>query len=196
MIVESIRVGLIDTNCYFVVLNTDNDLLIIDPGDDSQKIIKLIESNNWQPAAIFATHGHYDHIGAISDLCKEYGVPVFMNDSDSQLKAEMNSVFGVRDFETSNQSVLDILNKYNFQLLETPGHSPGSTCLYNDSYFFAGDTIFAGGFLGRTDLYGGDPEQLSASVRNIFQTIKTDLKLYPGHGPKSSITTERAYHAG
>ncbi len=190
--VETIPVGMIQANCYFLIKG--QNVIIVDPGDESSKLIKLITKGKYQPQAIICTHGHYDHVGAVKDLQEKYDVPVYLHEADAALKELMISEFGVTDFITDNKAALGFLNDYGFQVMETPGHTQGGICFYNDDMVFTGDTIFGDGYLGRTDLFGGDGSQLQASVKKFFTKLATERYLYAGHGPKSTVDIERRYH--
>ena len=166
MKVETVKVGFLKENCY--ILSINNDALIIDPGDEYEKIKDKIESLNIY--AILITHRHFDHIGALSDLLKEYNVPVLEFDN----LEEKEYSFG----------------PFSFKVIFTPGHSMDSVTYYfeKDNIFFVGDFLFKE-TIGRCDLKGGNISLMSNSINKI-KNYK-DCTIYPGHGDRTSLNYEK-----
>lgn len=163
MNIKQVIVGELEENCY--ILSKDNKSLIIDPGDQTDKIIKEIKG---EVIGIIITHHHFDHIGSLKELLKIYNVPVI----DKENKK--------------------ILKPYNYQIIENPGHSKDSISIYfpNEKIMFCGDFIFAG-TIGRTDLPSGDMEEMKNSIKNLL-TMDEKIILYPGHYEKTTIEKEKA----
>ena len=167
--------------------------VIIDPGGDVDKIESFLKQNNLFPALVILTHSHYDHIGATQAL----GCPICAH-SDSQdhlkdPKLNMSSIFGKNVSIQINYPVEEgsklIFGDEEFQFIHTPGHSPGSMCLHNDTIMFSGDTVFDNGF-GRFDLVGGNISLLKKSLRRIID-MPGDFKILPGHGSETTLSKAR-----
>lgn len=186
MIFEHLVLGFLETNCYILGDSNDNEVIIIDPGDEPEKILKLINFKKFKVSKIIATHGHPDHIGGYAQIYKTFPIPLLINQEDARL-------FQVK--ETKDISQGDIINVGNLRLevIHTPGHSPGSVCLRGKDYLITGDTLFAGG-IGRTDLPGGSMEKLFSSIQKKLFSLPEDLKFYPGHGDFSTLKDEKLYN--
>ena len=182
--------------CY--ILNNDsNEVLIIDPGSQAEDIISIIDQNRWVPLAVFNTHAHYDHIGAISDLIDYYGIPIYLHGDDMDLLKRANMYKLVFDSSQSIRlpsQILDLkdLNKkvtvgrFLFSWIPTPGHTNGGVCYVFPGCLFTGDTLLKNG-QGRTDLPGGDANALNASLETL-STLPGDMTIYPGHGGTCSLS--------
>ncbi len=167
MIIKRIVVGPIEANCYLVADNNTKESVIIDPGDEADKIFDAIEKNNLKPKFILLTHEHPDHIGAVSALEKKLETPTFA-------KGEVGA---------------PTLKGVGVEVLATPGHTPESVCYIVGENIFSGDTLFKGG-IGRTDLEGGDFGQIQKSLKRLMQ-FPDHFKVFPGHGPETTIGKER-----
>ena len=165
MEIKTLIVGPLQTNCY--LLKKDNDVLIIDPGSDADKIKESIKGN---VIAILLTHHHFDHIGALAELEKFYDVPVY-------------------DFNSLEEGKHKV-KKFNFDVIYTPGHTNDSVTYYfkDDKIMFVGDFIFKNS-IGRTDL-GGNMAEMINSINKIKKYPK-DIKLYPGHGNSTTLGYEK-----
>ncbi|MDD5456063.1 MAG: MBL fold metallo-hydrolase [Candidatus Margulisbacteria bacterium] len=202
MQVQRIRVGAIDTICY-IITTAQNQSIIIDPGAEPDKITSFIEQKKIVPKFILLTHGHYDHIEAINVLRQKYQLPVYVSEEDQKLlKPEIWSLLLGRNF--ANVSAADHLLKdgdtleldeLTVNVIYTPGHSPGSLSFVIENCVFSGDTLFAGGAVGRTDLWGGSQEQIVNSIKNKLFLLPDDYIIYPGHGNSSTIGKEKAIHS-
>lgn len=189
-------------------------VLLIDPACSNdyeqrelEKYIEKLTANSQKPIAIIATHGHLDHLWGAKWATEKWHTPVLMHEADIPLAQAMQSqynLFGIRrqaeDFPIENikSKILNLKSKMsNFQLLETPGHTPGSICFYFDTPYtihhtpilISGDTLFHMGY-GRTDLPGGNFSQLIDSLEHLF-TLPADTLVYPGHGDFTTIGAER-----
>lgn len=168
MIVKRVVVGPIETNCYLVSDKKTKEAVIIDPGDEPEKIFNAIKENNFKPKFILLTHKHPDHIGALEALRSDLGnIKVGPWEKDGEIK--------IRDIK--------------IKTIATPGHTPDSMCFIVDSNIFSGDTLFKGG-IGRTDLEGGDYNQIQKSLKRLMQ-FPDNFKVFPGHGPETTIDEER-----
>ena len=194
MIITRLIVGPLETNCY-ILANEENDALIIDPGDDGEKIVSKLDKS--RPSAILLTHGHYDHIGAVNFLADKLKIPIYagQNEIEMLVDPDMNfsSMFAkpisVRAKPIS-QSILNKLGFHRLRIIELPGHTLGSIGVVGDDFIISGDTVFAGGGIGRTDLPHSDTRKLVESVNKILE-LPDDLILYPGHGGRSLLRREK-----
>jgi hydroxyacylglutathione hydrolase len=187
--VETLRVGEFQMNCYLVE-NTDNrQVVIVDPGADAPRIIADIADR--KPAAVLLTHGHYDHIGAVDALCARYAIPFYLHEADvpklTDPEKNVSAEFGYDvlvtarpTFVTDNQTLT--LAGMAIRVLHTPGHSKGSVCylLPDNAGLLCGDTLFNGGY-GRYDFADGDFAELKNSLRRILY-MRPRMVAYPGHG--------------
>lgn len=198
MKVKKITVGFIQENCYIVYEEATKNAVVIDPGADGEEIVEALEGLN--PVAIVATHGHIDHVGQVGYLKQKYNIPFCLSGKDKFLTN--NELFP--SFATAIDAKpcpepdidLDKLEKLsvggiNFELIRTPGHTPGSVCLYNreNKLVIVGDTLFNGG-VGRTDLPGGSSSELENSLKRLMQ-LPDDTVVYSGHGPNTTVGKEK-----
>ena len=199
--VSCIAVGEIETNCYLLHPEGAAETLIVDPGDEARRIRQRIEADELKPVAILLTHGHFDHILAVGTLRKMYpGIPVYACRDEKDVLSDpyLNASFMSR-FEPVTADVwlregdeLDLAGLH-FKVLQTPGHTIGSICLYfeEDKILVAGDTLFFTGF-GRTDLPTGSMAQLKKSLERLLLTLPEDVIVLPGHGRTTTIGFEKS----
>ena len=192
MKIEKILVGPIEVNCYIVVLN--KKLYVIDPGGDADQVISQIKKEGKCLDSILLTHGHIDHISAVKQVSEAFNdAPVYLHKNDHDLYLSPNNCM-MPFFPPITDPVkpVSIIDTQDFEILHTPGHSPGSVCFYfaNDEVLFSGDTVFCES-IGRTDLPGGDYNQIINSIKEKITTLPGNTKMYPGHGPTSSIENEK-----
>lgn len=189
--IETIVNGQWKQNCYVLSDNSVNSAIIIDPGGDFIKIKSYLADKKLNPLAIFNTHGHFDHIGAVDSLMELYSIPFFLSKDDRALVKQANTyrfLFDTKEPITipvvtnSLDDEFSIFNIGPFQIsiLKTPGHTEGSVCLLFKEEIFTGDTIFSKS-LGRVDLPGGDAKALSNSVDKLRE-LPEGLRAWPGHG--------------
>jgi hydroxyacylglutathione hydrolase len=199
-IVACVTVGTFDENCYLYACPQTREAVIIDPGDEAQRILDTIQELHLIPKYIINTHGHVDHICAIDEVSETYPVPLAIHPADVALYSDE---YNARIYDRLPPLVKrhpDLLlqegNTISFgtltlEVLHTPGHSPGSICLVSQPYcVFSGDTLFYRG-IGRTDLPGGNYEQIEQSIRNKLYTLEDDLVVFPGHGQPTTIIEEK-----
>lgn len=176
-------VGPYQANCYILGCKGTNDAIVIDPGDDVFRIIREISTHNLKIRYILITHGHFDHTGGAAEIKRITGAPVLIHVLDA---AGLN--FPPDGHLEEGMEVT--LGTYKINVIHTPGHSPGGVCLHAPGAVFTGDTLFAGS-IGRTDFQGGDHRRLIRGVVDKIFPLGDELRVYPGHGPASSIGTER-----
>ena len=176
-------VGPYQTNCYILGCKQTNQGLVIDPGDEALRIVKEITRSGLSIKYIAITHGHIDHVGGVSELKRITKAPVLIHRLDA-------GALGARPDGFLEEGEVVQVGTYTISIIHTPGHSAGGVCLYAPGAVFTGDTLFAGS-VGRTDFPGGIHELLVEGVRGKIFSLGDDLRIYPGHGPESTIGRER-----
>ena len=199
-IVACVTVGMFQENCYLYACPHTREAVIIDPGDEAERILETIQELHLIPKYILNTHGHIDHIGAIDAVSEVYPVPLAIHAADVALYTDTRVA---RQFGRQSPLVKrkpDMLLKEGDQItfgtlaldvLYTPGHTQGGICLVSQPFcVFSGDTLFHRS-IGRTDLEGGNFEQLLTSIREKLYTLDDELVVFPGHGEPTPIEEEK-----
>jgi len=200
MIVQTLTVGPIQTNCYIVVCEDTRQAAVIDPGWSAPTILAAVESLNAKVGLILLTHAHFDHIGAVADIVDATKAPLALHPLDLPL---LRADGGARafnlpirpapdpDISLEHGQVLEV-GTLRFETRFAPGHTPGHVVFYleKEKAVLDGDVLFQGS-IGRTDFPGGDFDTLIASIRNQLLTLPDDVVVYPGHGPPTTISEER-----
>jgi glyoxylase-like metal-dependent hydrolase (beta-lactamase superfamily II) len=172
---------------------------VIDPGGGFSEIKSYIEANGLKIKYIIITHGHGDHIGALTELKSYSNAPVCIHREDNEMlqnsRKNYSAEMGGMQVNISADRLLkdgDILElgAVKLNIIHTPGHSRGGICIYCDGSLFSGDTLFAGS-IGRTDLHGGSFDEIIASIKEKLLILPDETAVYPGHGPSSTILTEK-----
>lgn len=194
MLIKTLPVGQFETNCYIVTNEKTLECVVIDPGDESNTIMDYLEENHLKCQAILLTHGHMDHTGAVNAIMEETGVPVYMNALDDvQDGADMFAGFplpkGGKHYGEGD--VLDLAG-LRFDIMATPGHTPGGVTIRCENALFTGDTLFCGS-CGRVDLPGGDMQTELESLRRIC-ALPGDYEVYPGHMGSTTLERERMFN--
>ena len=201
MIHEVLSVGLLQCNCSIFGDEQSREAIVIDPGDEAESIVAVVEKHGLTVKAIVITHAHIDHIGGAAKLKALTGAPVYMNSADTGLYDHLSvqaSWLGVKtperteiDVEVHDGDVVRLPNA-EFQILHTPGHTQGSISLWipSENKLIAGDTLFRDS-IGRTDLPGGDGRQILRSIRDKLLTLPDTAIVVPGHGSNTTIGRER-----
>ena len=191
MLIKTIPVGHLETNCYIVTNENTLECVIIDPGDESNTILDYLEDNRLKCKAIMITHGHYDHTGAADTVAGETGATVYMSKADdSRVMNSHSFVYALPDngIYFADGDVIRAAGM-DFEIMSTPGHSQGSVTIKRGNALFTGDTLFKGS-CGRTDLEGGSTEAILSSLRKIC-CLDGDYEVYPGHMESSSLIREK-----
>lgn len=202
MKIETVVVGALDTNCYLVYCERTRECAVVDPGADAPRIFQAVADLNLKPVVLINTHGHVDHVGANRDLIERFAVPLLLHEADlpllrNALLSEMAVFLGAKaspdpdTFLTEGEAVH--FGRESLIVLATPGHSPGSVSLKGENILLSGDTLFYGG-VGRTDLPGGSWRELEESVRAKIFTLDDQTRVYPGHGPTTTVDQEKTFN--
>lgn len=190
-------VGALEVNCYLVPVAESRRLYIIDPGGDAETIITAAKKITYDEAIILLTHAHVDHISAVRDVAKALDISkIYLHKGDISLyESPNNHVMPYIPAATDLPKISGIISGNDFEIIETPGHSQGGVCYYFKQIpaVFVGDTIFNNS-VGRSDLPGGNHEQLIASIKAKLMTLPEDLKLYPGHGQPTTVGNEKKFN--
>jgi hydroxyacylglutathione hydrolase len=200
MIVDSVTVGPFEENCYLVIDEGPGAAVLVDPGDEGDRIVALAARRGVTPSEVWLTHAHLDHIGAVEAVRRAWpGIPVLMHPLDQPVYD-----FGFRsaayyglpweqpgppDREIAEGQTLQV-GGLRFDVMHVPGHAPGHCVFVGGGVMLGGDTIFAGS-IGRTDLPLCDPAAFVDSLERLMQ-LPDATKIYPGHGPATTIARERA----
>ena len=192
MEIETYVMGPIATNTY--LLSEGNDVIVIDPASKPEKMIEKINGRNL--LAVLLTHGHFDHIKACDGLFEKYGCPIYLHKDDEELARDKYSGadFGLVSYiscpiEELKEGKMKI-GPFEFEVIFTPGHTPGSVIFVFDHHIFTGDTLFAGS-VGRTDLKGGNGRMLKESLK-VFKSFNGEYFILPGHDDPSTLSLELA----
>ena len=191
MTIQVVQVPYIGTNCYLVMDEDTQKGAIIDPGGGAESICDAVKQMGMRPEVIFLTHAHYDHTGAVAQLCKEYPeIPVYLHTADAA-KTQKGDYLMPDVGETVPYDEGDevCVGNMAFRVMHTPGHTPGSVVLDAGEVLFTGDTLFAGS-CGRTDLPGGSPDLMATSLKRLAQ-MEGDRQVLPGHEGFSTLAKER-----
>jgi len=194
MLIKTLTVGMLETNCYVVTDEETRKCAIIDPGAESNTILDYVESNGLAPEAIFLTHGHFDHCTALEAVADTTGAPAYIHAGDinaSKLRRHRNPGGYGNLIRYAEGDVFNI-GGLEFAVLETPGHSPGSVTLKCETALFTGDTLFRDS-CGRTDLEGGDAKELTKSLKRLAG-LDGDFEVYPGHAGTTTLSRERSFN--
>jgi hydroxyacylglutathione hydrolase len=201
MKVERVIVGPLQSNCYIVYDEKTLDALIIDPGDEPEKIIGVLETKKLKVGYIVCTHGHFDHVGGVSRIKDRTGAKVVIHKNDLEIYSRakdqaLSWQFNMESPSNPDMFVIDddelSFGGLKLKVMLTPGHSPGGICLYGEGIVLTGDTVFAGS-VGRTDFFGGNLEELKKSFSKII-SLPSRTQILPGHGECSTVEDEKEYN--
>lgn len=196
--VKMVVVGPLQVNCYLVYDDETKETILIDPGDEPDRLMDFLKDDALTLTRIVCTHTHFDHIGGLPEIKEETGVEICLHKDELSIyhaAKDMAAFWGHSIEPLPEPEVLltegDTVKagRYSFTVLHTPGHTPGGICLYGEGIVITGDTLFEGS-VGRTDLPGGSMEKLKGSFKRLM-ALPPQTKVYPGHGPQTSIGHEQ-----
>ncbi len=198
--IYTLQLGFLQTNCYIVVDEQTKKGVVIDPADNGDEIVQFIRDHHWEITQILLTHGHFDHVGGIAPLQKEFGAKIWIHEKDASMLEDpgknlsfLLEVGGLSQradgFLEEGQSIKFGTSKLD--IIHTPGHTPGGVSFVGDHFVFVGDTLFRNS-VGRTDFPYSSGTQLIESIQNKLFALNDDFTVYPGHGPETTIGRERS----
>jgi hydroxyacylglutathione hydrolase len=198
--IETIKTGRWRENSYILQHLVSSDIVLIDPGNDVDSIVKSIELMEGTPKFVLLTHGHFDHVGALDEICTRYEIPFYIHSGDHRLlqratlyamsfeRQVVNIPDGYHPLETSTPS----WSGEPVQFIHTPGHTDGGVCYFWEGICFTGDTLL-NKLVGRSDLPGSSGEGLKASVEHLLKSLPYDALLFPGHGGTWTVADARSW---
>ena len=196
MLIKDFQVGQLQTNCYIVTDENTLNCVVIDPGAESNVMLDYIEEHGLHLKYILITHGHFDHTTAAEEMQKVSGAPIYISEKDSSRTGStehycfnITADMDVKHYAEGDSIELDSLH---FDVIETPGHSPGSVCLIIENAIFCGDTLFRDS-CGRTDFEDGDVNAILASLLRL-DALDGDYEVYPGHMDSTTLNRERRFN--
>ena len=191
MLIKTLPVGHLQTNCYIVTDENTKKCAIIDPGAETNTILNYIEENSLTPEVIFLTHGHFDHYGALYPLMNELKIPGYIHKSDVTRSGGPHMLEDEGGLSHYAEGDIFKVGGLVFNIIETPGHSSGSVTIICEDALFTGDTLFRDS-CGRTDL-GGSMEVLLKSLKRLAD-LDGEFEVYPGHAEATMLSRERSHN--
>ena len=199
MIVRRLAVGPLEANCFLIGDEGSRKAMVIDPGDEPDRILALVKADNLSLEYIVCTHAHFDHVGAVPDINGKTGAKIIIHKDEFEIYQGARDMAAFWGYDIAPLPEPDILVEdgdeirlgvLSFRVLHTPGHSPGGMCLFGAGVVVTGDTLFAGA-VGRTDFHGGDINKLKESFQRLL-SLPPETEVLAGHGPNSTIGRERS----
>ena len=188
-----------DTNCWLIAAEGSDDAIVVDPGFEPARVHALLDAAGKRPAAVLATHGHYDHIGSAGEFCGD-DVPFYIHEADELAITDARTwgagfptpPIEIKDVRTIADGDALELAGFRLEVVHTPGHTPGSTCYVVGPFLFSGDTLFPGG-PGNTQGHAKRFARVMESLDGLFASLPDDTRICPGHGIDSTIGRERPH---
>jgi len=202
MILEQLEVGPIMANCYIVGCPDTLQAAVIDPGGDADRILNNLKARSLTVKYLINTHGHFDHVGGNKQMKLATSAPILIHEGDMHMLSSLTSAAASFGLSAENSPAPDQIvsdgdrlqvGNLAMKVIHLPGHSPGGIAILTGGSVFVGDTLFAGS-IGRTDLPGGNYEQLIENVRKKLFVLPDDTRVYCGHGPATTIGREKRFN--
>ncbi len=196
--VHSLITGPFQENAFLVEETGTKTGLFIDPGDDAERLVKLVYQLDVSPLAIINSHAHLDHIGAVEELKAHYKIPFYLHPLEKPILDSVEYSYQMFGLPSRKTPAVDqwlkvdnplVIGKFNIICIATPGHTPGGVCFRIDQHVFCGDTLFHGS-IGRTDLPGGNWSDLEDSLVRLFKQLQPGDQIHCGHGPDTDLGME------
>ena len=196
MKMKRIVLDFLSVNCYLLCNEQNGEALLVDPGSSVAKITAAVEAEKVKVVGILLTHAHVDHVSAVADVAAKYNAPVWIHPDDYGIYFSKDNALPPYMMAPANlpQPVKDCPTAgMDFQILHTPGHTPGGVCFYfpAEKVVFTGDTLFCGTY-GRTDFPGGSERDIFASIRDVLFKLPGETRVFPGHEQSTTIAKEQA----
>jgi hydroxyacylglutathione hydrolase len=200
MIHQVVAVGPLQCNCHILADKATKEAVVVDPGDDADEILRRVKG--YKVLALLHTHCHFDHMTATREVAEATGAEILIHKSDKALYDALAAQYVLFRMGRKPDDPLPVkrflkegdkieFGKHALKVLHTPGHTEGSCCFHLDGMLFSGDTLFCRS-IGRTDLPGGNAEQVAESIRTKLYTLDPETVVFPGHGSETKIEEERA----
>ena len=199
MIVKGLAVGPIMANCFILGCEETREAVVIDPGDEAERILSLVSELDLGVRYILNTHGHFDHVAGNKKVKEATRAGIMIHPLDAPMLDQLSASAAAWGLSAENspapERTLEDGDTVNFgnivlKVIHTPGHTPGGISFSTDRYVFVGDTLFAGS-IGRTDFAGGDYGTLISSIKNRLFALDDDVTVFTGHGPETTIGWEK-----
>jgi glyoxylase-like metal-dependent hydrolase (beta-lactamase superfamily II) len=197
--VTTFSVGPLQENCHLVVDDASGEAVLVDPGAEGERLVRAVQESGARLVAIWLTHAHFDHVGAVGAVQRAFAVPIHLHPADAPLYARASASAGAYGLDIEQPPAADValadgdvlsLGELRFDVWHAPGHAPGHVVFVGNGVAFVGDCLFAGS-VGRTDLPFADPRQLAATLERLA-TLPPETVVYSGHGPATTIGAELA----
>ncbi len=198
--VTTLTLGMMATNCYLAQNKETDEMLVFDPGDEAERIIRQITEQKGNPEAILLTHGHFDHIGAVDAIKERYDIPVYAPEKEREIlmdpEKNLTGLYGTGYTLEADRYLADneeiLLAGFKIKVLYTPGHTSGSACYYfpDEDVLFSGDTLFYCS-VGRTDFPTGSTMQIHRSIHERLFVLPEETEVFPGHDAATTIQYEK-----
>lgn len=202
MIIKTLAVGPIVANCYILGCEETKEAVVVDPGDETGKILMSLADSGLKVKYIINTHGHFDHVGGNKKLKDATGADILIHPLDAPMLDQLSASaanwgLSADDSPPPDRTVEEgdeiSFGNITLKVIHTPGHTPGGVSFHTNGYVFVGDTLFESS-IGRTDFPGGSFETLISSIKNKLFTLEDDVQVFTGHGPATTIGREKQFN--
>lgn len=195
MLIKKMVLGSYQENAYIIINEETREAIIIDPGDEGKSLVSYLKGLNVKLQYILLTHGHLDHVGAVDEVREAFNIPAYISEVDMKYIERRKVAFGQMkrmDFFLKEGDDLSFGN-LPIKIFETPGHSKGSLSYLIDNVLYVGDVLFQGS-IGRTDLPGGEFNELISSIKDKLMKLPGNTRVMPGHGPETTLSQEKSFN--